>query len=45
MGYTSEGVPKGLTFIAKPLTEYSLLQWAYVYEQASRMRVLPKNYN
>jgi amidase len=45
MGYTDKGVPKGLTFISKPLTEHVLLQWAYVYEQASKMRVSPKNYN
>nr|WP_321222955.1 amidase family protein [uncultured Psychroserpens sp.] len=45
MGYTKEGVPKGLTFISKPFLETSLLNWAYVYEQASKMRVAPKNYN
>ena len=45
MGYTEKGVPEGLTFIAKPWSEYALLQWAYVYEQASKMRVPPKDYN
>lgn len=45
MGYTKEGVPKGLTFIAKRLQEKQLLEWAYVYEQASKARVAPKNYN
>ena len=45
MGYTKEGVPEGITFISKPLSEASLLQWAFVYEQASKMRVAPKNYN
>ncbi|MBR9846537.1 MAG: amidase [Algicola sp.] len=45
MGYTEEGAPKGLTFISKPLSEDTLLQWAYVYEQASKMRVGPENYN
>lgn len=45
MGYTEAGVPKGLTFISKPLTEHALLEWAYVYEQASKMRVAPINYN
>lgn len=45
MGYTKQGVPKGLTFIGKPLTEKQLLQWAYVYEQASKKRVPPKGYN
>ncbi|MFT5846654.1 amidase family protein [Psychroserpens sp.] len=45
MGYTDEGVPKGLTFISSRLTEKQLLQWAYVYEQASKMRTAPVNYN
>ncbi|WP_439150900.1 amidase family protein [Winogradskyella sp.] len=45
MGYTEKGVPKGLTFIAKRLQEKQLLEWAYVYEQASKARVAPKNYN
>ncbi|TXE15978.1 amidase [Psychroserpens burtonensis] len=45
MGYTDEGVPKGLTFISSRLTEKQLLQWAYVYEQASKMRIAPINYN
>jgi amidase len=45
MGYTKEGAPKGLTFIAKPLQEKQLLEWAYVYEQASKARVAPKDFN
>jgi amidase len=45
MGYTEEGVPKGLTFIGKRLQEKLLLEWAYVYEQASKMRVSPEGYN
>jgi len=45
MGYTGEGVPKGLTFIGKRLQEKQLLAWAYVYEQASKARVAPKDYN
>jgi amidase len=45
MGLTKDGVPKGLTFISKPLFESAILQWAYVYEQASKMRVAPVNYN
>ncbi|WP_435412877.1 amidase family protein [Psychroserpens mesophilus] len=45
MGYTEAGVPRGLTFISKPLTESALLQWAYVYEQATKMRLAPKNYD
>ncbi|QHI38822.1 Putative amidase AmiD [Kordia antarctica] len=45
MGYTNKGEPKGLTFIGKPFTEKNLLEFAYVYEQASKKRKAPKNYN
>jgi len=45
MGYTSEGVPKGLTFISKPKSEKDLLEYAFSYEQASQMRETPENYN
>ena len=45
MGYAENAAPKGLTFIAKPLLEKLLLQWAYAYEQASNMRQAPKDYN
>ena len=44
MGYTDVGEPKGLTFIARPLTEYELLQYAYAYEQTALKRIGPKNY-
>ncbi|MCL6294615.1 amidase family protein [Jejuia spongiicola] len=45
MGYTEKGAPKGLTFISKPLFEKNLLYWAYIYEQVSKRRKMPKNYN
>ena len=45
MGYTDKGVPKGLTFIAKRLQERQLLEWAYAFEQATKARIAPKNYN
>ncbi len=45
MGYAENGAPKGLTFIGRRLQEKFLLQWAFAYEQASKMRVAPKNYN
>lgn len=45
MGYAENGAPKGLTFIAQPKQEKSLLSWAYVYEQTSGKRLSPKNYN
>ena len=45
MGYQTDGKPRGLTFIAKPFQEKSLLKWAYFYEKASNKRTAPKNYN
>ena len=45
MGYQADGKPRGLTFIAKPFQERSLLQWALAYEQVSKARKLPANYN
>ena len=45
MGYSENGAPKGLTFIGLRLQEKLLLQWAYAYEQASKMRVAPVKYN
>lgn len=45
MGYSAKGEPKGLTFIAKPLYEKQLLQWAFAFEKASKLRVEPQGYN
>ena len=45
MGYKANGQPMGLTFISSRLREKQLLEWAYVYEQASKKRVAPENYN
>ncbi|SEQ57739.1 amidase [Hyunsoonleella jejuensis] len=45
MGYSEDGTPKGLTFISKPLSEKKLLHWSYIYEQATKRRVAPKNYD
>ncbi len=44
MGYTEDKAPKGLTFIARPYREASLLRWAYGYEQATKRRKSPLNY-
>ena len=44
MGYETNKSPKGLTIITKPLQEQNLLNWAYVYEQASKQRKSPKDY-
>ena len=45
MGYQKDGKPKGLTFISGRLREKLILEWAYAYEQASKTRVAPNNYN
>ncbi|WP_298898869.1 amidase family protein [uncultured Psychroserpens sp.] len=45
MGYAENGAPKGLTLISSPLREIDLLNWARVYEQASKKRKAPANYN
>jgi amidase len=45
MGYQNSGAPRGLTFIAQPFQENLLLQWAYVFEQASKARIAPRNYD
>ena len=45
MGYGENGAPKGLTFIARPNQEKNLLRWARSYEQSSKKRIAPANYN
>lgn len=45
MGYSKEGEPKGLTLISSRLREKQLLQWAYLYEQATKHRKIPKDFN
>lgn len=42
MGYSEEGEPKGLTFIARPFTEDKLLKMAFAFEQASKARKGPQ---
>ncbi|MCO4821337.1 MAG: amidase [Flavobacteriaceae bacterium] len=45
MGYDDNGKPKGLTFIGKRLEEKQLIEYAYAYEQATKKRKVPSNYN
>lgn len=45
MGYTKVGAPKGLTIIGKPFSEQDLLKWAYVYEQETKRRKTPQDYD
>ena len=44
MGFSEEGKPKGLTFIARPFEEEKLLKIAAVFEQATHSRKLPEEY-
>ncbi|WP_037320247.1 amidase family protein [Salegentibacter sp. Hel_I_6] len=44
MGYDEAGAPKGLTFFAKTGEEDKLYQWALAFEQASKRRKSPENY-
>ena len=45
MGYDKNGVPKGLTFIARPYQEKLIIDWAAIYEQGSKLRQAPEGYN
>ncbi len=45
MGYADNNAPKGLTFITKPYQEAQLYKFAYAYEQISKKRISPENYN
>lgn len=45
MGYSDNNAPKGLTFITKPYQEEALMKFTYAYEQVSKKRVSPENYN
>lgn len=44
MGYKSTGEPINLTFIGKPKEEGKLLLLGYIFEQLTKHRKLPKNY-
>lgn len=41
-GFTSDGLPIGITFFGKPYSEPTLLKLAYSYEQATHHRVPPR---
>ena len=44
-GFEASGEPKSVTFIARPFEEEMLLQIGHAFEQESRLRKAPKNYN
>jgi amidase len=41
-GFTSQGLPVGITFFGRPYSEPTMIKLAYAYEQATRHRVPPK---
>jgi Asp-tRNA(Asn)/Glu-tRNA(Gln) amidotransferase A subunit family amidase len=44
MGFTGNGLPLGLQFLARPFDEHLLYQFAYAYEQATQHRRPPAEY-
>ena len=44
MGYKKSGKPISLTFIGTPFSERKLLEIGYVFEQLTKVRKMPKNY-
>ncbi|APG64277.1 amidase [Tenacibaculum todarodis] len=44
MGYKDSGEPISLTFIGVPFSESRLLEIGYAFEQLTKVRKLPKNY-
>lgn len=44
MGYKKTGEPLSLTFVGVPFSERKLLEIGYVFEQLTKVRKLPKNY-
>ncbi|MGB3587369.1 MAG: amidase family protein [Tunicatimonas sp.] len=44
MGYRADGQPVGVTFISRPFEEEKLLRVGYAFEQATKVRRLPQDY-
>jgi Asp-tRNA(Asn)/Glu-tRNA(Gln) amidotransferase A subunit family amidase len=40
-GFTSTGLPAGITFLGRPYEDAAMLRLAYAYEQATKKRVPP----
>jgi amidase len=45
MGYRENGSPVGITFIARPFEEDKLLKIGFAFEQATKLRKIPGEYN
>jgi amidase len=44
MSYKKSGEPISLTFIGTPISEIKLLEIGYAFEQLTKVRKMPKNY-
>lgn len=44
MGFTRSGLPLGLQMLGRPFDEGKLIQYAYAYEQATRLRRPPEEF-
>ena len=44
MGYKTSGEPVSLTFVGNPFEERNLLELGYAFEQLTKARKMPKNY-
>jgi amidase len=44
MGYKNSGEPISLTFIGIPFSERKLLEIGFAFEQLTKVRKMPKNY-
>lgn len=44
MGYKTSGEPVSLTFVGKPFSERKLLEIGFAFEQLTKVRKMPKNY-
>jgi amidase len=40
-GYTSDGMPAGITFLGRPYDDARMIQFAHAYETATRHRRVP----
>ncbi len=40
-GFTTDGLPVGITFFGRPYTKPTLIKMAYAYEQATKHRIPP----
>ena len=42
-GFSSDGIPAGITFLGRPYSDGQMLKYAYAYEQATKHRRPPES--